>query len=115
MTELTYPMAAQPPRVAAARAALATVLAHGRALPIPLRLATASAFTELEARAELPYPPAEPYQLSAPLTADAAAGLLTAARDAITAEIGDADPRSAVGLAFAARELTDALHPTPRQ
>ena len=76
MTELTFPTAPEPPRVAAARAALATVLEHGGALPLPTRLAAAAAFNELEARADLPYPPARPLAVAAELTADAAAGLL---------------------------------------
>lgn len=74
-----------------------------------MRLAAAAAFNELEVCAELPYPPARPLQVTAELTADAAVGLLAAARDALAAEIGDADPRRAVGLAFAARELDDTL------
>lgn len=109
MTELTIPTAAEPPRVAAARSALATVMERGGALQLPVRLAAAAAFNELELRAELPYPPARPLDVRAELTADAAFGLLTAARDAITAEIGDADPGRAVGLAFAARELDGVL------
>ena len=43
------------------------------------------------------------------LTSAAAAALLATARDLLLAEIADADPARAVGLALAARELTGAL------
>jgi len=107
--DLTVPAAAQPARVAAARAALSTVNVWGRALPLPLRLAAAAAAAELQARAGLPCPPAPVPAADPRLTPAAAAALLATARDLLLAEIADAGPARAVGLALAARELTGAL------
>lgn len=109
MDELAFPVAAQPARVAAARTALSTVTVWGTALPLPLRLAAAAAAAELEARSELPYPPAPVPGEDPGLTPTTVAALLSSARKDLLAEIGEAEPTRAVSLAFAARELTDAL------
>jgi hypothetical protein len=109
MSELTIPTAALSDRLSAARDILATVTTWGSALPIELRLAAASAFTELEVREDLPYPPAVPAADDPQLTVASATALLASARDLIRDDMADAEPRRAVGLGFAARELTAAL------
>jgi hypothetical protein len=110
MTEFTIPTASLSDELSAARDALATVMTWGGALPIELRLATSAAFTELEVREDLPYPPAVPAGADPQLTLASATALLARARDLIRDDIADAEPRRATGLGFAARELSDALH-----
>ncbi len=107
--EQPLPAAVPPPLVAAARDALHTVTAWGTALPLPLRLAAAAAAAELELRADPPYPPAAVPAADPQLTPGAAAELLADARTHLIAAIELADPTDPIGLALAARELTDAL------
>jgi len=109
MSGLTFPTAAQSTELAAARDIIVTVTTWGSALPIELRLAAASAFSELEIREDLPFPPAVPAADDPQLTAASATALLARARDLLRDDIGDAAPRRAAGLGFAARELTDAV------
>jgi hypothetical protein len=106
------PLAEPAPLVAAARDALHTVTAWGAALPLPLRLAAAAAAAELELRADPPYPPAAVPATDPELTPATAAYLLADARAHLIAAIELADPTDRtdpIGLALAARELTDPL------
>ena len=109
--DLNIPVAAEPARLASARSSLATVCEWGGSLPLALRLAAAAAMAELEARADLPYPPAQVPVEDPVLTPERAVALLASARASLAEEIPDADPVTTVGLAFAVRELDTALDP----
>jgi len=110
MEELTIPTAWLDPRLRQVRDVLAAVMSGGVpvGLPIELRLAASAAFTEIECRSELPYPPAgDPNPHLSSETAVLVA--LANARNTLLSLIGDAPPEQGYGFAFAAREIAVVL------
>lgn len=104
--EIAIPTAWLDPRLRRARDVLATVMrGGGPAGPsLEVRLAASAAFTEIDARGDLPYPPAGRAALD---ITDAAAtrDSLAEARALLLDLIADTAPEIGFGFAYAAREL----------
>ncbi len=112
MEELRIPTAWLDPRLREARNTLATIMRGGGAagLPIALRLAVSNAFSEIQSRSGLPYPPAGETELT---VADEAAvrDALGTVRNLLLELVADSPPEQGFGFAYAARSLAEALNP----
>jgi len=108
--EIVIPTAWLDSRLRRARDVLATVMrGGGPAGPsLEVRLAAAAAFTEIDARGEMPYPPAGRVDLDV-TDASVVRGSLAEARALLVDLTADTAPEMGYGLAYAARELAAVL------